>query len=117
LLARTGRVLRQQTKDKHKLSELHTSEVDCISKGKARVPDEFGVKVSVATTLNEGLVVGMRSMPVNPNDGRTLAETLKQVGILAESPLTTILGRGNRGVQVDGVRILPSGQRRGITRT
>jgi len=34
--------------------------------GKAKTPYEFGVKVTVATTLKEGLVVGMRSMPGNP---------------------------------------------------
>ena len=37
--------------------------MECISKGKAKTPYEFGVKVSVATTLKEGIVVGMRSMP------------------------------------------------------
>ena len=119
LLARTGRVLSQQTKDKHKLKlyALHAPEVECISKGKARTPYEFGVKVSVATPLNEGLV-GMRSMPGNPYDGHTLVETLEQVGILAErTPRTAIVDKGYRGVEVDGVRIPRSGQRRGITRT
>ena len=66
LLQRTGRILTQRTKDKNKLYALHASEVECISKGKARTPYEFGVKVSIATTLKEGLVVGMRSMPGNP---------------------------------------------------
>ncbi len=118
LLARTGRILTQQTKDKHKLYALHAPEVECISKGKARTPYEFGVKVSIATTLKEGLVVGMRSMPGNPYDGHTLAETLEQVGILAErAPTTAIVDKGYRGVEVEGVRILRSGQRRGITRT
>ena len=39
---------------------------------------EFGVKVSVATTLKEGLVVGCRSMPGNPYDGHTLQACLEQ---------------------------------------
>lgn len=63
---------------------MHTPDVECFSKGKARTPYEFGVTVSTATTLREGLVVGIRSMPGNPYDGHTLAETLEQVGILAE---------------------------------
>ena len=84
----------------------------------ARTPYEFGVKVSIATTLKEGLVVGMRSMPGNPYDGHTLQETLEQVSILAErKPTTAIVDKGYRGVEVDGVRILRSGQKRGITRT
>lgn len=117
LLARTGRILAQARKDKHKLYALHAPEVECISKGKARTPYEFGVKVSIATTLKEGLVVGMRSMPGNPYDGHTLQETLEQVGILAErKPTTAIVDKGYRGVEVDGVRILRSGQKRGITR-
>lgn len=118
LLARTSRILTQQTKDKQKLYALHAPEVECISKGKARTPYEFGVKVSIATTLKEGLVVGMRSMPGNPYDGHTLAETIEQVTILADcAPKTVIVDKGYRGVDIEGVRILRSGQRRGVTRT
>ncbi|MFS4553131.1 IS5 family transposase, partial [Comamonas resistens] len=43
LLQRTGRILTQRTKDKNKLYALHAPEVECISKGKARTPYEFGV--------------------------------------------------------------------------
>ncbi len=120
LLQRTGRILTQRTKDKNKLYALQAPEVECISKGKARTPYEFGVKVSIATTLKEGLVVGMRSMPGNPYDGHTLAETLEQVGILTGTdrpPTTAIVDKGYRGAQLEGVRILMSGQKRGITRT
>ncbi|WP_280192866.1 IS5 family transposase [Delftia sp. PS-11] len=120
LLQRTGRILTQRTKDKNKLYALHAPEVECISKGKARTPYEFGVKVSIATTLKEGLVVGMRSMPGNPYDGHTLAETLEQVGILTgtdKAPATAIVDKGYKGVKLQGVRILMSGQKRGITRT
>ncbi len=119
-LSRTDRILTQRTKDKNKLYALHAPEVECISKGKARTPYEFGVKVSIATTLKEGLEVGMRSMPGNPYDGHTLAETLEQVGILTgtdQPPVTAIVDKGYRGVQVEGVRILMSGQKRGVTRT
>ena len=120
LLQRTARILTQRTKDKNKLYALHAPEVECISKGKARTPYEFGVKVSIATTLKEGLVVGMRSMPGNPYDGHTLAETLEQVGILTGTdrpPATAIVDKGYKGVKLEGVRILMSGQKRGITRT
>jgi len=119
LLQRTGRILTQRTKDKNKLYALHAPEVECISKGKARTPYEFGVKVSIATTLKEGLVVGMRSMPGNPYDGHTLAETLEQVGILTGTdklPATAIVDKGYRGVEIEGVRILRSGQKRGVTK-
>jgi IS5 family transposase len=50
-----------------------------------RTPYEFGVKVTVTTTLKEGLEVGMRSMPGNPWDGHTLDETIEQVSILTHA--------------------------------
>ena len=118
LLRRVGRILTQKTKDKNKLYALHAPEVECISKGKARNPYEFGVKVTLATTLREGLVVGMRSMPGNPYDGHTLDETIEQVSILAnQRPRTVLVDKGYKGAEVDGVQILRSGQRRGVTRT
>lgn len=71
MLQRTGRILTQRMKDKNKLYASHAPDFECISKGKARTPYEFGVKVSSATTLKEGLVVGMRSMLGNPYDTAT----------------------------------------------
>lgn len=80
-----SRLLHQAPKDPGKIYSLHEPEVDCISKGKARVRYEFGTKVSVATTLKGGFVVGTRSLPGNPYDGHTLGEALEQV---AFSPAT-----------------------------
>ena len=112
-----GRILTQKTRDKNKLYALHAPEAECISKGMARTPYEFGVKVSIAITFREGLVVDCRSMPGNPYDGHTLEETLEQVEILADKkPGMAIVDKGYRGVQVQGVQILRSGQRRGVTR-
>ena len=37
------------------------------------------MKVTVATTLKAGFVVGMRSMPGNLHDGHTLGETIGHV--------------------------------------
>lgn len=117
LLFRVNRSLTQQRKDKNKLYALHAPEVECISKGKARTPYECGVTVTVATTRKEGFVVGMRSMPGNPWDGHTLEETLEPASILMDRmPKTVIVDRGYRGLTVDGVQILRSGQRRGVTR-
>lgn len=118
LLERTQRILTQQRNDKHKLYALHAPEVECISKGKVRTPYEFGVKVTVASTLKEGLVVGMRSMPGNPWDGHTLPEAIEQVSILADhAPKIVVVDRGYKGVQIEGVQILRSGQKRGISKT
>jgi IS5 family transposase len=66
LMHRVNRVLTQATKDKNKLYALHAPEVECISKGKARNPYEFSVKVTVATTLKEGFVVGSARCRATP---------------------------------------------------
>ena len=116
ILGRVERLLEQKPKDKNKLYSLHAPEVECISKGKARQPYEFGVKVTVATTHKEGQVVGMRSLPGNPYDGHTLPEAIEQVSILtAQKPKAVFVDKGYRGVSVDGVTIWRSGQKRGVT--
>jgi hypothetical protein len=46
-LERAQRIHAQKPKDKNKLYALHAPEVECIGKGKARKPYEFGVKVGV----------------------------------------------------------------------
>src|SRR3712207_5451864 len=50
-LSRRVRDQRQRERGR-KLYSLHAPEVECIGKGKAHKPYEFGVKVSVATPLN-----------------------------------------------------------------
>ena len=51
MLARRVRDQRQHQRGP-KVYSLHAPEVECIGKGKAHRPYEFGVKVSIATTLN-----------------------------------------------------------------
>ena len=92
------RLYAQRRESRNKLYALHAPEAECIAKGKARTPYEFGVKVSVAVTAQEGLVVGMRSMPGNPYDGHTLASALEQVEILTDTaPSIVLADRGYRG--------------------
>ena len=115
-LALVSRLLHQQPKGADKIYALHEPEVDCISKGKARVRYEFGCKVSVATTLDEGFVVGMRSFAGNPYDGHTLKEAVEQVAILTDQrPDLAVVDRGYRGHGVEATRVLISGTRRGLT--
>jgi transposase, IS5 family len=101
-LERAERIRTQQRHDKHKLYALHAPEVECIGKGKARRPYEFGVKVSLAITHTSGLMVGARSFPGNPYDGHTLAEQLEQTNNLLQDigtkPTTAFVDLGFRGV-------------------
>lgn len=79
--------------------------VDCISKGKAGVGYEFGCEVSVATTVNGGFVVAMRSTPGDPHHGRTQADALVQVAILTDhAPSRVVVDRGYCGHAVAGPR-------------
>ena len=56
------RVLEQNRRQRgRKVYSLHAPEVECIGKGKAHAPYEFGVKVSVATTLKR-----IEGRPVRP---------------------------------------------------
>ena len=115
-LALTSRLLHQPAKGSGKIYALHEPDVDCISKGKARVRYEFGTKVSIATTIEEGFVVGMRAMPGNPYDGHTLEEALEQVEILTDQrPSLAVVDRGYRGHGVEKTQVLISGSKRGLT--
>lgn len=49
-LERAERIRTQQRHDKKNLYALHAPEVECIGKGKARKPYEFGVKNAVVVS-------------------------------------------------------------------
>ncbi len=112
------RLLHQTPKGRGKIYALHGPAVDCISKGKARIRSECGCKVSLATTLDEGFVVGARSFPGNPHDGHTLGAALEQVEVITgERPGLAVVDRGYRGHKITATKVLISGQRRGVMPT
>jgi IS5 family transposase len=120
-LGRAERIRTQQRHDKNKLYALHAPEVECLAKGKAKKPYEFGVKVSLAITHKSGLMVGARSFPGNPYDGHILAAQLEQTTNLLQdlgrSPTQAIVDLGFRGVDADnpGVEIIHRGRYRSLT--
>lgn len=122
LLERAERIRTQQPKDKHKLYALHAPEVECIGKGKARKPYEFGVKASLAVTHKSGLIVGARTFPGNPYDGHVLNQQLEQTTILLEdtgkTPRQVIVDLGYRGVDQDnpGVEIIHRGKFKSLSK-
>jgi IS5 family transposase len=121
LLERAERIRAQQPKDKNKLYALHAPEAECIGKGKARKPYEFGVKASIAVTHKSGLMVGARTFPGNPYDGHILAAQLEQTGILLEDvgrvPNEVVVDLGYRGVDLDNpnVEIIHRGKYKSLT--
>jgi IS5 family transposase len=120
-LERAQRIRTQQRDTKNKLYALHAPEVECISKGKARNPYEFGVKVSLAVTHKQGLMVGARSFPGNPYDGHVLSAQLEQTANLLQdtgrAPKQVIVDLGYRGVDADnpGVKIIHRGKYKSLT--
>jgi len=108
-------ILTQKRFTKGKVYSLHAPEVECIAKGKAHKPYEFGVKVSLAVTHKEGFVVGIQACPGNPYDGHTLDDQLDQVErITGKMPTTTFVDRGYKGhgVAAERSRVLISGTRK-----
>ena len=122
-LERAERIRTQQRNDKNKLYALYAPEAECIGKGKARRPYEFGVKVSLAVTHKQGLMVGARSFPGNPYDGHLLAAQLEQTATLLQDigvkPATAIVDLGFRGVdqEVAPVQVIHRGKHKTLTDT
>lgn len=98
LLDLTSRLLKQQKNDKNKLYSLHAPEVECIAKGKAHKPYEFGVKVSWVCALTKSFVLGAQALSGNPYDGHTLVGALDQVEKLTGiRPEDCVVDLGYRG--------------------
>lgn len=112
---------RKTVDGQRKLYAWHAPEVDCISKGKAKQPYEFGAKVGIASTLQGNLIVGARAFHGNPYDGHTLNEQLEQATILmqdsAVKPVTAFVDLGYRGVDADNpdVHIVHRGKAKRIS--
>ena len=115
-LERAERVRTQKVHDKNKLYALHAPEVECIGKGKARKPYEFGIKAAVVISHQAGLVVGARSFPGNPYDGHILSAILEQATNLLQDVAVKIkvvvADLGFRGVDADnpGMQIIHRGK-------
>jgi transposase, IS5 family len=117
LLEIAKRIHAQQRHDKGKVYSVHAPEVECIAKGKAHKPYEFGVKVGVVSTSKESFVVGMQSLPGNPYDGHTLKASLQQVKKLTGiAPKEAYVDRGYRGHGLaEPVKVWIAGAKRGVT--
>jgi transposase, IS5 family len=60
--------------------------VECIGKGKAAAPYEFGVKASIVTNNRRApgglFVLHARALPDNPYDGHTLRDVIDRTETL-----------------------------------
>jgi IS5 family transposase len=124
MLALARRVLDQKQHQRGpKVYSLHAPEVECIGKGKAHRPYEFGVKVSVATMLSHArggqFVTHAKALPGNPYDGHTLATVIPDMEGLVGNIIERILAdkgyRGHNAPPDYKFRVFTSGQKRRMT--
>jgi transposase, IS5 family len=121
-LARRVKDQRQRERGR-KVYSLHAPEVECIGKGKAHRPYEFGVKVSVATPLNRckggQFVAHVKALPGNPYDGHTLATVIPEIQARIGAGLDRIVTdagyKGHNAPQQERFKVYVAGQKRGLS--
>ena len=97
--------------------------MECIGKGKAHRPYEFGVKVSVATTAHRSkggqFVTHIAALPGNPYDGHTLATVIPAMEDMIGNTIERLLAdagyRGHNAPIDYKFRVYTSGQKRWLT--
>jgi len=106
-----------------KVYSLHAPEVECIGKGKARAPYEFGCKVSVATPVTQPkggqFVLHAKALHGNPFDGHTLGPVVADMESLTGIKARRIhVDKGYRGHNhPNKFKVWISGQVRRVTKT
>ena len=105
-----------------KVYALHAPEVECIGKGKARAPYEFGCKVSIATPATKPrggqFVLHAQALHGNPYDGHTLGPVVAELEKLTGVETTRIhVDKGYRGHNhPKKFRVWITGQLRRVTK-
>lgn len=123
-LYQANRVLTQKPRDggRH-IYALHAPEVECIGKGKSHKPYEFGVKASIATTLNRckggQFAIHAKTLPGKPYDGHTLKTIIPDIEALTGATLNRILAdagyRGHNAPLAHKFHVFTTGQKRRVT--
>jgi transposase, IS5 family len=106
-----------------KVYSLHAPEVECIGKGKAHRPYEFGVKISIATPVRHSkggqFIAHVKALPGNPYDGHTLASVIPEIETQIGANLQRlVVDRGYRGHNAPPdyrFKVYISGQKRNVT--
>jgi IS5 family transposase len=119
-----SRVLDQNRHQRgRKVYSLHAPEVECIGKGKAHAPYEFGVKISVATTLHRSkggqFALHAKALPGNPYDGHTLATIIPEMEATIGAGIGRVLAdagyKGHNAPESHKFRVYTAGQKRRMT--
>ena len=112
--------LQKQRQRGPKVYSWHAPETECIGKGKAHKPYEFGCKVSITTTNRRAkggqFVLHARAFHGNPYDGHTLAIVLADTQALTGREIERVyVDKGYQGHDAPKpLRVYRSGQKRGV---
>jgi IS5 family transposase len=119
-LARASQIRSQQQRQRGwKLYSFHAPETECIGKGKASAPYEFGVKVSIVTINARApggqFVLHAKALPGNPYDGHTLREVIEDTQKLTGCEIErAYVARDIADHAQNPRRLFISGQKRGV---
>jgi IS5 family transposase len=120
-LSRAEQIRSQQQRQRGwKLYSFHAPEVECIGKGKANAPYEFGVKASIVTTNGRApggqFVLHAKALPGNPYDGHSLRGVIEETQRLTGREIErAYVDKGYRGHDTENPhRVFISGQKRGV---
>jgi len=120
-LSRASQIRSQQQRQRGwKLYSFHAPETECIGKGKASAPYEFGVKASIVTTNARApggqFVLHAKTLPGNPYDGHTLRAIIEDTQRLTGREIERVyVDKGYRGHDAPNPRrVFISGQKRGV---
>jgi IS5 family transposase len=120
-LSKASQIRRQKQRQRGwKLYSWHAPETECIGKGKARTPYEFGVKVSLTTTNKRckggQFILHAKALPGHPYDGHTLREVIEETEALTGREIErAYVDKGYVGHDAPKpLRVYRSGQKRGV---
>ncbi|VVM27405.1 ISPg7, transposase [uncultured Gammaproteobacteria bacterium] len=91
----------QQPKDKNKIYSLHEPDVYVIAKGKDHKQYEYGNKVSIVSTKDTNIIVGVASHDKNIHDSKTLTVAISHANSNRNKPIKqAVCDRGYVGAKV-----------------
>ena len=120
-LGRASQIRSQKQRQRGwKLYSWHAPETECIGKGKAHRPYEFGCKVSFTTTNRRckggQFILHAKAFHGNPYDGHTLREVIEETQALTGREIErAYVDKGYVGHDAPKpYRVFRSGQKRGV---
>ena len=120
-LAKASQIKKQKQRQRGwKLYSWHAPETECIGKGKAHKPYEFGCKVSLTTTNKRcpggQFILHAKAFHGNPHDGHTLREVIEETETLTDRDIERVyVDKGYQGHNAPKpLRVFRSGQKRGV---